>query len=305
MSDAGPDPLPVVAQPVPAVVTALHDHEQAAHLSALAAQALTVEVELAPKPGLVDPVSPGAHADMDVDTFRASIAAIAPWLPVFHETGRAGHRDPAQRFVRRLREPGRECEAAMFAATGGINTHKGAVFAFGLLLGCAGRLSAARAPITVPALSHLTSRMAVGLVTQELRGLRRPTTYGERAYAVHRLTGARGEAASGYQSVVEHALPAYDRVRAETGSEQRALLQALLELMARTDDTTLVKDGTLDGVRHVQRSARRLLAEGGVLAPDALARVEALDRDLSRRRLSPGGSADLLAITHFFAHLDR
>ncbi|AKT52875.1 hypothetical protein ADJ73_13975 [Arsenicicoccus sp. oral taxon 190] len=287
------------------MVTALHDRRQAEHLADLAERALLAEVELSPKPGLVDPLSCGAHDDMDVHTFLASIAAMRPWFPVFHETGRAGHRDGRRAFVARLRGPGQACEDAMFAATGGVNTHKGAVFAFGLLLGCAGRLSAAGEPVTVASLSHMTARMASTIVGQELGHLGRPRTYGERAYADHGLTGARGEAASGYRSVVDVALPAYHQVLARTGREDLALLQALLELMAGTDDTTLVKTGSLQGMRHVQARARELLQVGGALAPDITARVVALDEDLSARQLSPGGCADLLAVTAFFARLDR
>jgi len=286
-----------------ATVTALHDRDQARRLSRLATEALLAEVELSPKPGLVDPTSCASHDDMDVETFRASIDAISPWFPVLHETGRAGHRDGPARFLERLRRPGMGCEDAMFAATRGVNTHKGAVFAFGLLLGCAGRLAAGGLPVTVHTLTALAGRMARPLVEVELPSVDRPGTYGEVAFVQHRLAGARGEAASGYASVRLRALPAYRAVLEDRGDQRAALLQALLVLLATTDDTTLVKDGSLDGLRHVQRSAHELLETGGVRAPAALPRLCRLDADLTARRLSPGGCADLLAVTHFLAHL--
>lgn len=300
---AEPTPTPAGDAPPRATVIALHDRGQAGRLSRLATLALLAEVELSPKPGLVDPVSCGAHDDMDAETFRASITAIAPWFPVLHETGRAGHRDAPSRFLQRLRRPGMGCEDAMFAATRGVNTHKGAVFAFGLLLGCAGRLAAGGLPVTARSLTDLAARMARPLVEVELPAVECPGTYGEAAFVEHRLAGARGEAAGGYASVRRHALPAYRAVLEATGDGRGAMVQALLVLMATTDDTTLVKDGSLDGLRHVQRSARDLLDAGGVRAPDALTRLHRLDVDLTRRGLSPGGCADLLAVTHFLAHL--
>ncbi|WP_043820706.1 triphosphoribosyl-dephospho-CoA synthase, partial [Rubrivivax gelatinosus] len=94
-------------------------------------EALIREVELSPKPGLVDRFNNGAHDDMDLAMFRASAAAIEPWLGVFF---------PAE-FLPRLRPQGQACERAMLRATGGVNTHKGSVFALGLLCAAAGRLA--------------------------------------------------------------------------------------------------------------------------------------------------------------------
>ncbi|WP_409485490.1 triphosphoribosyl-dephospho-CoA synthase CitG [Arsenicicoccus dermatophilus] len=303
---AVPEPEPralPTAHPRPETVLALHDHAHTAHLSRLARRALLAEVELTPKPGLVDARTTGAHQDMDITTFRASVAAIAPWFPVLHETGRAGHRDGPDSFLTRLRGPGIACEEAMFTATGGVNTHKGAVFAFGLLLGCAGRLSAGGHPVTVPTLCHLVARMTTGLVTRELAPVERPGTYGERAYVDHGLTGARGQAAGGYRTVTDLALPAYRLVEQRTGDRDLALTQALLVLMATTDDTTLVKDGHLGGLRHVQAGARAILETGGALDPGVRDRMSVLDAELSERGLSPGGCADLLAVTAFLAEL--
>ena len=47
--------------------------------SDLAVRALVVEAELAPKPGLVDPVTNGAHPDMDLPLLLRSAAALGDW----------------------------------------------------------------------------------------------------------------------------------------------------------------------------------------------------------------------------------
>src|ERR1700752_639364 len=111
-------------------------------ISSHAHRALVVELMLTPKPGLVDRRNCGAHCDMDLDTFVASARAITPWLQRFVEIGRAHADVPARRFLPLLRASGVRCERTMLQATGGVNTHKGAIFSFALLCAAAGRLIA-------------------------------------------------------------------------------------------------------------------------------------------------------------------
>ncbi len=102
-------------------------------LPALAAEALWQELELTPKPGLVDRLNNGSHRDMDHALFVRSIMAITPWFARFAELGEVHAAKPADRQLRILRPMGMACEQAMYAATGGVNTHKGGIFALGLL----------------------------------------------------------------------------------------------------------------------------------------------------------------------------
>ena len=105
----------------------------AGHLSALARQALEDEVDLTPKPGLVDRRNTGAHDDMDRPLFHRSAGALAPYFRQFAALGMAGA------SPRELQSLGRQAEEAMLAATGGVNTHKGALYSFALLLSALGR----------------------------------------------------------------------------------------------------------------------------------------------------------------------
>ena len=109
-------------------------------LPALAEAALWQELELTPKPGLVDRLNNGSHRDMDHALFVRSIMAITPWFARFAELGEAHAAKPADRQLRILRPMGMACEQAMYAATGGVNTHKGGIFALGLLCFAAGRV---------------------------------------------------------------------------------------------------------------------------------------------------------------------
>jgi len=104
----------------------------AGYLAAAAVGALLAELETWPKPGLVSHVDSGSHADMDASTFKASAIAIAPFFGHLAVAGAAGS------DMDGLREIGVEAERAMLAATGGVNTHRGAIFGLGLLCAAAG-----------------------------------------------------------------------------------------------------------------------------------------------------------------------
>jgi triphosphoribosyl-dephospho-CoA synthase len=258
---------------------------------------------LTPKPGLVDRRNAGAHRDMDLDTFLASAKAISPWFAKFFLRGLESADTPADQILPLLRPDGMACERAMFAATSGVNTHKGSIFTFGLLCGAAGRCVGQRRAITRQALCGEVALLCQGLIDVELQNASKSATAGERLFRQHGLTGARGEAASGFATVQEAALPAFLSVEAKTGNEQLALFAAFLSLLATNQDTNLVARGGLEGLAFVQKEAKRLLAEGGVQAPDFLTRMAVFDDIMIERNLSPGGSADLLAVTWFLARL--
>jgi len=266
-----------------------------------AERALLTELMLTPKPGLVDQRNCGAHDDMNLQTFLVSTRAIAEWFPRFVEIGHTHADLPARDFLPHVRPAGVQCEKAMFRATSGVNTHKGAIFSLGLLCAAAGRLLARRINVNREQLCCEVAGMCVGLVGQELARARHAETAGERIYRRYGLAGARGEAASGYAIVRNVALPVYDRLRRDGVREETALLQVLLHLLAINGDTNVVSRGGLAGLDYVRARATILLLEGGALSPDGVEQIEAFDDALIERHLSPGGSADLLGVTWFLA----
>ncbi|MBV8045698.1 MAG: triphosphoribosyl-dephospho-CoA synthase CitG [Paludibacterium sp.] len=268
----------------------------------LAAAALSAEVLLTPKPGLVDRRNNGAHRDMNLDTFFASIHAIGGYFEQFALTGLRNAAEPTGRVLPLLRPVGVLAEAAMCRATGNVNTHKGGIFAMGLLCAAAGRLCAQGITPDAPALCAEVACICAGLVTAELgAATREARTAGERFYARYGMTGARGEAESGFATARLYALPVYQSLCDRGVEADRALLQAMLHLLANNDDTNLVSRGGPEGLAFVQHQARALIARGGVLAQDGLDQLAALDDALIARHLSPGGSADLIAVTVFLA----
>lgn len=274
-------------------------------ISERAHAALIREVELTPKPGLVDRRNTGAHRDMDYGTFLASAAAIAPYFHEFCRMGLSMAHIPASLFLPSIRPVGIACEKAMFAATGNVNTHKGAIFSMGLLCATAGRLVCDG---VLPTRDHLFSEAAIicaNLVAGDLRREGKANTVGERLFKEYGLTGIRGEAASGYATVRDHALPVMDRLVTDGYPEELVLLQSLMSLMSHNQDTNLIGRGGIDGMNFVRRRATELLDEGGVIAPGGLDRMSAFDDELIALNLSPGGSADLLAVCWFASHFPR
>ncbi|QHP80753.1 triphosphoribosyl-dephospho-CoA synthase CitG [Pectobacterium odoriferum] len=261
------------------------------------AHALTMEVMLTPKPGLVDCANNGSHRDMDVALFQTSIQAISPWFRHFTEVGYQHASVPLAQLLSQVRPIGIACEQAMLSATKGVNTHKGGIFAFGLLCSAAGWLAGRGERVTQRSLCDSVAIMCHDVVRNELETCSGAATAGEHLYQRHGLTGARGEAASGFNTVCQYALPALHQTIATGEGDETALLRTLLVLMAHNPDTNVVSRGGMDGLAFVQDYARRLLA--GPLDRQAL---REMDDALIARNLSPGGSADLLALTWLLYH---
>ncbi|MGO4125993.1 triphosphoribosyl-dephospho-CoA synthase [Inquilinus sp. YAF38] len=264
-------------------------------LADLAAWALVEEAELTPKPGLVDRRGPGAHRDLDLDTLRRSARALRPAFRAMAEAARG--RVPDQALREELAAIGRVGEIHMMAATGGSNTHRGAIWALGLLLAgtaIAGSADPCRIAATAAAIAQWPDRFAPQRASN-----------GEKVRQAHGAAGARGEAQAGFPHVVAVALPALRASRSAGASETEAQLDALLAVMASLDDTCLLHRGGRPALEAAQAGARAVLAAGGTATPAGCAALQALDADLLARWVSPGGSADLLAATLFLDRIDR
>lgn len=272
-------------------------------LSAQAVRALMYEVCTTPKPGLVDRDNNGSHRDMDMFTFLDSSAALLPYFRRAVELGQETADQPPERTFVRLREAGVRAEWDMFRATGGVNTHKGAIFSMGCLLGAAGRLWMPEGPCREPVRLLEECRAMAGAEVERFFSALTPGsahTAGERLYLKTGLRGVRGEAADGFPSVLQTGLPALEAALGQGCSLEQAGVSVLLALMARTVDTNLIARGGQEGQRWAAQQAEVQLQSGPV--PD-LERVEQLNEAMVQRNLSPGGCADLLAITYFLHFL--
>ena len=273
-------------------------HQQAQSIADTMRQALITEATLTPKAGLVDAAHNGGHSDMNLALFLRSADAIAPYLGDCAAAGMtfAGHpASPA--ILAAIRPIGLAAEAAMRAATGGVNTHKGAIFAFGLTAAALGKRLAEQHAATLADVQADVRALCAEILAELRQG--DCDSAGKRGYARHGISGARGEAASGFATVSAHALPLYQQELAADGNERRALLAALVALYAANDDSTTLARVGLDGLRAHQHWARTLLADRATLADEARLSdaIAAYARNCAAKRLSAGGSADLLALT--------
>jgi triphosphoribosyl-dephospho-CoA synthase len=267
--------------------------DPAEQLGRLAALCLKLEVETFPKPGLVSHVDNGSHSDMDAELLCRSADALNPF---FRELAFAGATGAG---MSRLRAIGIAAERAMLGVTRGVNTHRGAIFGLGLLCAAAGYRKAfgIRKPLGRLVSDRWGDAILAGPVS--LR------SHGAWAARRHGAGGAKAEAACGFPSVYYMAIPALHAGRKiALHHDEAARIQACMTLIASVVDTNLLHRGGAEGLRFAQASASAFLAQGGVACPGWRARALAIHRAFVARNLSPGGSADLLAMALFVERLE-
>jgi triphosphoribosyl-dephospho-CoA synthase len=287
---------PALPSPADAVVVGVESAARTGLVADLAVHALLEEAKLTPKPALVDRRGGGAHDDMDLGMLFSSAHALHP---TFRDLATRAYGCAPSRWLREeLAAIGRRGEAAMFAVTGGVNTHRGAIWALGLLTA-----AAVMAPADVPLadIAALAGRVA------SFPDCCAPTEVSHGSLVTRRygVAGARGEARRGFPNVVGVALPALRATREARHPERLARLDALIALIARVDDTCLLHRGGRAALKDAQAGARAVLAVGGNATVAGRRAVRALETALLRHNASPGGSADLLAAALFLDALDR
>lgn len=242
----------------------------------LAERALRLELDTTPKPGLVDRWDNGAHKDMDYALMSKSISALRPYLTRLAVES-AKDIDPAK-----IKEIGIEAEKAMLKATGGVNTHKGALFCIGLSVAAASCLACSTGAVEAYSFKELVSRAASEIPSA--RG-----THGAEVKRSFKAVGALENARAAYPELFTDWLPYY---RSLEGDPFRCH-KTLLHIMTTLDDTNILHRRGAEGLAHAEAEAARLLedfSESG---------LSSLNKDFIRENISPGGSADMLSLTIF------
>jgi triphosphoribosyl-dephospho-CoA synthase len=265
-------------------------------LADLAVDALIDEADLSPKPALVDRRGNGAHSDLHLGLMHAS--ALSLW-PAFKEMAEAALQfgvvcQPLREAIGRI---GREGEAAMLHTTGGVNTHRGAIWALGLLVVAVALEPAHRTPA---AIGLRAARLALiddrNSPVQNSHGAEVAQRYGAR--------GAREQAQLGFPAVLQWGLPQLQRSRATGHGEQNARLDALLAIMTTLGDTCVLYRAGEAGLEAMQRGAQKVLDAGGSASLSGRRCLHELDQQLLSLNASPGGAADLLAACLFIDSLE-
>lgn len=264
-------------------------------LADFAVAALVEEASLTPKPGLVDMHSRGAHGDLDWALMCHSARSL---YPAFHAMARAAGRiNDMQSLREHIGYLGREAEVVMMKATGGVNTHRGAIWALGLLVTAAAQNTTALSPRAVAA-------RAGAIACRDDRHAPAVTgNKGERACRAYGVGGARAQAQAGFPHVVGVALPYLQVSRCRKGQHHIACLDALLAVIARLDDTCVLARGGREALAWLQAAAARILVFGGVGNTQGYSALIQLTHDAVARNISPGGAADLLAAALFLNRL--
>ena len=269
-------------------IRAFHREQTVKDLSEAAVDALIEEAHTTPKPGLVDERNVGAHPDMSLNLLEKSAHALQNY---FAECAALGYDEAPESVFPALQNAGIRAEKVMLTATGNVNTHKGAIFSLGLL--CAAQAhGAAHFDASPETVCQTAGNIARPAMEAYFSALTTPRTFGERLYIEQGIRGIRGEAADGFPALLS-VLPAFSE-DCKALSRRDAGVRALLRLLSRIQDTTLVKRGGDEKAARVKAEARRI-EEHGFRQEDILA----LDDAMISANLTCGGCADLLACLYF------
>lgn len=295
--------------------------------------ALLGEVYATPKPGLVDRRDTGAHRDMNYETFLASTEAITPYMVRMFAEGMdatKAEQIPEEVF-QAIRGIGLEAEQAMYAATDGVNTHKGMIFTMGIVLAAAGilyaRADTTSEQLTVDAILDMARQMTARSMAEDFRKMlgHPPKTHGERLFQAYGERGIRGQAMEGFPILRDTAVPwlrrfqnictdaelqrdisAQARLRRgllqDTGSmhaehfENAVHVSTLIAIMSVLNDTNVFIRSSYEDMCWLQAESSTILSMGAMFTEEGVRAIEALNMACIEKNISPGGAADILAV---------
>lgn len=260
-------------------------------LSSLGLNALLCEISLTPKPGLVDKFSNGSHADMNYQTFIDSSSAISPWFGELAREGFAFHDSDLTKALPILRNLGLRMESDMYQSTGNINTQKGIIFLLGISLFACGKLYSQNDQFNIEIFRDIIRAICKDLIKNELvQNSASGNSHGEQIFQKYGFSGARGEAESGLRTVFEFGLPQLEKIEVLNDD---TLLKCFLAIASNNTDTNILYRKNPDVLSVFQSLCKIALKNFNDKNYSAVI-------DFCRNEnISPGGSADLLAVTIF------
>ncbi|WP_461205101.1 triphosphoribosyl-dephospho-CoA synthase CitG [Clostridium sp. DL1XJH146] len=277
------------------------------YIGFLAQKAVLYEVSASPKPGLVDRFNCGSHKDMNFFTFITSASAISYEFKSMAEVGIETNERDLGDLLPKIRPIGIKAEKKMFSATNGVNTHKGIIFSIGIICAAAGFLMRKRqcSKIEAEELCEVVKVMTKGISEKEFENIdkKEKLTNGEKLYKEYGFKGIRGEVESGFETVLQRGLPVI-REYIDTKDKNDILVQTLLSLMTTSEDSNVVWRQDIETLKYVQDYSKRVLANGGIFTDSGEKEIVEMDRIFIEKNISPGGSADLLAVTVMLALIE-
>ena len=254
-------------------------------VASLASDALQRELDLTPKPGLVDKENSGSHNDMDYALMSRSIKVLRPYFADIALLDISRHD-----YIQKIQQIGIDAETEMLNATKGINTHRGALFAMGVTIG-AYLLSNTG---NKEGIKHIADKEqslsnAISLIANQMRGDESKCSHGSIVAQKYGIGGALSQARQGYTELFNKWLPFYRAHKAEDDGMHKTLLY----IMSMLQDTNIYYRVGADVAGNIRQDASRLLAN---YSNDAM---RLMNKSFTEQAISPGGSADMLALTIF------
>ncbi|MBW9150109.1 triphosphoribosyl-dephospho-CoA synthase CitG [Clostridium sp. CM028] len=270
-------------------------------IAGYAIEAMLCEVAAYPSPGLVSSISKGAHIDMDHYSFIKSTSALSKYMVLFAQEGYS-KRTPKEIF-KAIRNIGIEAEKEMFKATKGVNTHKGMIFLLGI--SCAAVTKVMYDKKNFEEIQNIIKQMTRGLVQDELFYMNKDkfTSYGEKLFLKYNVEGIRGQVERGIPLVFDYSLGVYKENKAQKLNSR--LIHTLISIMQHCEDSNVLHRHSMDTLKEVKEKAIHIISLGGMATESGKAAVEELDKEFTKSNISPGGSADLLAVTVFFNSVEE
>jgi len=239
---------------------------------------------------------------MDFFSFVDSSIALSPWVNKFYRIGWESYDKSTEELFLNLRCAGKQAEETMFAATLGVNTHKGLIFSLAVICGAMGRKH-----------YFIEDEVDMNEVLEECSVLGRfalqdfekrgEETYGRQCYERYHTLGIRGEAAEGFSSVTDIGVRCLKREIDAGRTINDAAVITLLTLISRVDDTNMIHRGGYDQSVRCKKEAQLLITESN--GSDGVDRMFSLDDEYIAKGLSPGGCADLLALSFFLYFVEQ
>lgn len=264
-------------------------------ISSFAVQAMIYEVSCYPSPGLVSPISSGAHKDMNFFTFVDSTSALSKYLTLFVQEGLTDKSN--EEIFNNIRKIGVEAEKDMFFKTGGVNTHKGMLFLMGVACAAVGK--AIYEEKDFKQVQSIIKEMTKGIVKSELFTLKEKDklSHGEKLFLKYKTEGVRGEVERGIPTVFDFSLDFYKQ-NGDLSINDR-LVHTLIGIMQICDDSTIIYRHSPKVLEEVKEKSRDIIKLGGMKTSDGRDSINRLCDEFIKRNISPGGSADLLGVTVF------
>ena len=270
--------------------------EITSQLSDLSLEGMIYEVSSSPGFGLVTPLTSGSHKDMDFFTFLSSSFVLKKGFKKMAEVMYSSL--PLEVAFKKIREIGKETEEEMFKATSGVNTHKGMIFLMGIAVGATARALYEKKDFRD--IQKIICEMTKNILKDfENIDRNKKLTHGERLFLEHGFTGIRGEIKNGLDIVFNGSLKIFSSTFEKTDNINFSALHTLIYLMSKVMDSTIVYRHNFKILEQVQKEMEEVLTKGGAFIQENEYFTN-LENEYISKNISPGGSADLLAVTIYF-----